>query len=90
MWASNFLGWGNGFCNWGSSVGAGPWFIGWLFPLLFWGGIFYLFFLLIKQIFSRGQSNESDAALEIVRQRYASGEIDQQEFNARKSILASK
>ena len=90
MWPNSFVGWGNGFCNWGPSFGSGPWFLGWLFPLLFWGFIIYCFIMLAKMLFSRGQSNESDIALEMLRQRFASGEIDQQEFDTRKSILVSK
>jgi putative membrane protein len=85
MWPGNFVDWGNGFCNWGPSFGSGHWFMGWLFPLLFWGIILYFFIWLIKQFIPRRQS-KSDSALEILRKRYAAGEITQQEF----ATIASK
>lgn len=81
--------WGtNSFCGWGPSFGHGPWFIGWLFPILFWGLIAYLVFSLIKSLFSSStRSSQSDAALGILRNRFAAGEIDEKEYNAQKAVL---
>ena len=79
--------WENSFCGWGSSFGHGPWFFGWLFPLLFWGHISYLAFSVIHHFFFTDQSAKSDGALDILRNRFAAGEISEQEYQAQKSVL---
>ena len=88
MWGANVSEWGNSFCGWGSSFGHGPWFMGWLFPLLLWGLIAYLAFNILKGIFSSTHSNKSDSAYEILRNRFAAGEINEKEYNAQKAVLS--
>jgi putative membrane protein len=90
MWGSNFTEWGSSFCSWGPSFGHGPWFMGWVFPLLFWGFIAYIIISIIKRLFSGNQVDQGDSALTTLRNRYAFGEINEQEYKAEKSILASK
>jgi putative membrane protein len=87
MWASNFNEWSGSFCSWGPSFGHGPWFFGWIIPLLFWGFVAYLLFSAIKYIFSGDRSKQNDSAYEILRNRFASGEIDEQEYTTQKSVL---
>lgn len=87
MWGSGFGEFGNGFCSWGPSFGHGPWFFGWLFPILFWGIIAYVVFKILSNLFSGGQTNPNDSALEILRNRFASGEINEQEYTCQKTIL---
>lgn len=90
MWGSNFNEWAGGFCSSGPFFGHGPWFSGWIFPLLFWGFIAYVAFNIIKYLISEKRSDQTDTALNILRNRFASGEITEQEYNSTKSILGAK
>lgn len=87
MWGSNFSDWGNSFCGFGPSFGHGPWFLGWVFPLLFWGVIAYLVYSVIRSLFSNKIARQNDSALELLRNRFASGEINEQEYTAQKVVL---
>ncbi len=82
---------GGGMMGWGSGgLGMG---IGWLFMLLFWGLIIVAGVFLVRWLWdqgrpaSRGEGGES--ALEILRRRYARGEIDREEFEAKKRDLVA-
>ena len=81
--------WGYSFCNWGPNFGPGSWFLGWLFPLLFWGTICFLIFSLVKSIFKRQPAIEQDSALELLRKRFANGEISEEEYLSMKAALSS-
>ncbi|MFT5731250.1 MAG: putative membrane protein [Desulforhopalus sp.] len=87
MWGSNCTAWGNSFCGFGPSFGHGPWFMGWVFPLLFWGVIVYLVYSVIRSLFSNKITGQNDSALELLRNRFASGEINEQEYAAQKVVL---
>lgn len=87
MWGSNVSDWGNSFCGLGSSFGHGPWFLGWVFPLLFWGIIAYLIYSVIRSLFSSKIERKNDSALELLRNRFASGEINEQEYTTQKVVL---
>lgn len=59
---------------------------GWLWMLLFWGGLIVLAIWLISQLFPTGnkQKNRSDAPLsaqEILDIRYARGELTEEEYD---------
>lgn len=87
MWGSNFSDWGNSFCSFGPSFGHGSWFMGWIFPLLFWGIITYIAYNIIRSIFSTKTTDQNDSALELLRKRFASGEITEQEYTTHKVVL---
>lgn len=74
--------------DWGMSWGWG----GMIFQLLFWLVIIFLIVWGVKQLAGRGQNSNlltrKDNALEILRERYAKGEIDKQEFEAKKRDLS--
>jgi putative membrane protein len=58
---------------------------GWLWMLLFWGGLIVLVIWLISRLFptSKPQVNQSDlllSAQEILDVRYAQGELTEQEY----------
>ena len=60
----------------------GPWI---LFPLLFWGGIVFLIAWTVTRIFPRGRGDDRsegprDSAEEILRERFARGEINAEEY----------
>ena len=66
----------------------GAWGIGMmLFMLLFWGLVIVGIVLGIRWLVSQGKESRSDSALEILRQRYARGEINKDEFDAKKRDL---
>ncbi|MFQ5741481.1 MAG: SHOCT domain-containing protein [Acidobacteriota bacterium] len=71
---------------WG--LGYGP--VGWMIMLLFWGlivvGVVLLLRWLLEQTRPRGGSS-GESALEILKKRYAKGEIDKEEFEAKKRDL---
>ena len=73
----------------------GMWGIGMgLFTLLVWGLVIVSLVLGIRWLLSQGRDAQgrdarSDPALEILRQRYARGEIDREEFEAKKRDLGA-
>lgn len=80
MWGSN-CGW------WGPRYFFGaPWgmFVGMLFWILILVGFFYLVSWLVKR---PSTLPSSETALEILKRRYASGEIDSEEYTKRKREL---
>ena len=75
----DMMGWGGGW-GWG-------WF-GIVHMVLWWFLIILGIVVLAKWLFGGGgRSTERDRALTILRERYARGEIDKQEFDARKRDL---
>lgn len=90
MWGQHSSNWGSNFCNFGSLFGHGPFFIGWLFPLLFWGIILFVLFSIVKSLFTGNRRSQNDSALETLRNRFASGEISESEFMAQKTVLSRK
>lgn len=84
MWPGHMGGFG-----WGSYL------LGGLLMLLFWGGIIALAFFAIRGIAgsvnrTSGQSeSDSDRSMEILKERYARGEIDREQFQKMKSDLES-
>lgn len=77
--------WGDGFGHmmWGGGFGM----VGGLMMLLFWGAIIALIVFAIRGFSAgSGSSSKSDAA-EILRERYAKGEIDDEEYERRKAKL---
>lgn len=65
--------------GWGWGMG-----IGWLISL----AILILIVIFIWRLLQgRGPSRSEDSALEILKRRYAAGEIDREEFEARKRDL---
>jgi putative membrane protein len=71
----------------------GAWGIGMMFMMLvFWGLIIVGLVLAIRWLVTQGRESRpdtarSDTAMDILRQRYARGEIDKEEFAARKRDL---
>jgi putative membrane protein len=86
----NYNGWGGmgpGMMGWGGSG-----WIGILFMVFFWVLIIVAIILLVRWLVgsSRHQnfgSQREDSALEILKKRYARGEINKEEFEAKKKDL---
>jgi len=71
------------------ATNAWPWVIGshFLGLLIFAGVIYFVIKLITKERFNSGIS--SSEALEILRQRFALGEISEEEYDHKKKILSS-
>ena len=66
----------------------GAWGFGMMFMMiLFWGLIIVGVVLAIRWLLGQGKESRSDTALEILRQRYARGEINKEEFESKKKDL---
>jgi putative membrane protein len=83
-------------CDWGWGMGPGMMGWGWLgllFIVIFWIIIVALIVLLIRWLISSAPTRtasppQEDSALEILKKRYARGEIDKEEFEAKKKDLS--
>jgi putative membrane protein len=60
-----------------------------LMMLIFWALVIIAIVLGVRWILSQGGTSRSDTAMEILRQRYARGEIEKEEFEARRKDLTS-
>lgn len=83
---------GGGMMGWGGFGGYGGYgmgFVGWLFMLLFWGLIIVGLVLLVRWLWNHGRpaAGGSDAPIEILKRRYARGEITKEEFDRMKQDL---
>ncbi|RYL87524.1 SHOCT domain-containing protein [Sporolactobacillus sp. Y61] len=77
------MGWNNGMMN-GFGIGMG--FIGWLLQLALFIALIYLAVVLVKKV-NHHHSGNSDHAESILRERFARGEITEEEYEKMKRIL---
>lgn len=78
--------------QWGwRDYGMGPgvmWGMGWIFMVIFWGLILVAFIFLVRWLVGLTRTPKADeSALEILKKRYARGEIDREEFEQKKKDL---
>ena len=67
----------------------GAWGLGMMgFMLVFWALVIVALVLGVRWLATQGREPRSDTALEILRQRYARGEINKEEFDAKKRDLS--
>ena len=59
-----------------------------LMMILFWGLIIVGLVFGIRWLVAEGRESRSDTALDILRQRYARGEINKEEFETKKQELS--
>jgi putative membrane protein len=84
--------------SWGSGW---MWWFGSVMHLLFWGLVVFVLFLLARRLWSSSQSSSeamrnsssevmrNESPMDILKRRYASGEIDREEFEQKKQDLSS-
>jgi putative membrane protein len=78
----------NGMMDYWGGYGLGwMYLIGPIFMVLFWAAIILLIIWLYKQITGSKDVTQVESALEILKKRYAKGEIDKKEFEEKKKDL---
>jgi putative membrane protein len=78
--------------HYGGDWGWGHMMFGGLMMALFWGGIILVIVLAVRWLSpgrpGPGEPHSSDQALAILKERFARGEIDREEFEERKRLLS--
>ena len=74
----------NNYGGWGYGMMGG--FGGGLLMIVFWALLIALVVWIVKEIFDR-HSNSDSKALDILKERYAKGEINKEEFESKKKDL---
>ncbi|MCL4532589.1 MAG: SHOCT domain-containing protein [Actinobacteria bacterium] len=72
----------------GYGAGSGLGWLGMIVELLFWVGLTLLVVWVAVRLLSNRRADGEDTALEILRRRYASGEISTEEYNQARNELA--
>lgn len=78
---------GLNFTNNMMNFGYGFGFFGWIFMIFWWALIIALLAVAVKWIANQSRSDGSKSALDILKERYAKGEIDKKEFEEKKKEL---
>lgn len=79
--------WRGGFGHmWGGGYGM---FGGLMMMVVFWGLVIGLIVLFVRRFSNRSDTSPQPNALDILRERYARGEIDEEEYEQRKAKLKS-
>ena len=74
--------------GWGMHPMWGVWGIAMMvMMLLFWGVVIVGIVLGIRWLMGQGRQSQQDGAMDILRQRYARGEINKEEFESKKRDL---
>ncbi len=73
--------------HWGNLFGTGYGGFGWIVMLLFWALLILGIFSISKHLLGSRQVREKESAEDILRKRYAAGELSTDEFNERLSVI---
>ncbi|WP_136798943.1 SHOCT domain-containing protein [Desulfosediminicola ganghwensis] len=96
MWSAHHGSWGGNMGHWwqgGSSWFSiwphphGPFLFNWLVPLLFWGIVLYALVSIFRYFASKSNSGATQSAMDILHNRFAAGDISEDEYISRKTVL---
>jgi len=74
---------------WYMHEGVGWWMVfGWVWIVLFWGGLIALIVWGIMKLTRRGDATPKHDPLDVAKERYAKGEISREEFEQIKKDLS--
>jgi putative membrane protein len=59
-----------------------------MMPLVFWGLVVVALVLGIRWLITQGREPRTDSPLDILKRRYARGEIDKEEYEAKKREIS--
>lgn len=79
----------NSYEGFGHMWGGGNWIFGGLMMVVFWGLIIGLIVLAVRNFSGRSDSGAGQTSMNILKERYARGEVDEEEFERRKAKLES-
>lgn len=73
---------------WGNNLGYGTMSFGWVFMILIWVLVIVGLVFLVKSFASGSNgARQQNRALDVLKERYAKGEIDKNEFEEKKKDL---
>jgi len=74
--------------HWGNITGMGYGGFGWIFMVLFWALVILGVIYLLKQLFSSSKDSVGkESAHDILKKRYAAGEITKEEYRDSLSVI---
>ena len=74
-----------------SGMGFGGFGLGWLFMILFWALVIMgIVYIINHLIVGNKISVKQETAEELLKKRYAAGEISRDEFNDRRSVISGR
>ncbi len=73
----------------GQGYGMGYGYGGWIFMIIFWAAILFLIFYFVKILAGKNTDVRRESAEDILKKRYASGEISKEEYQSMKKELSS-
>ena len=79
--------------HWGnfSGMGFGGFGLGWVFMILFWALVIMGIVYIVKHLIVGNKTSvKQETAEQILKKRYASGEISRDEFNDRLSVISER
>jgi putative membrane protein len=82
--------------EWGPGMHPVPWMWGaggllmMLMMVVFWGVVIAAIVIGLRWLVSQGRQQQPDRALDILRERYARGELSKEEFEARRQDLRDR
>ena len=79
--------------HWGNfnGMGYGGFGLGWIFMIIFWALVLLGIVYLAKELFSNNKiTAEKESAEDILKKKYASGEITKDEYSKRLEVIVKK
>jgi putative membrane protein len=77
--------------NWGYGYGLGSFgmIFGWIIMIAFWALIIWGGIAFVQWLVNQGSQKKGDTGIDILKERYAKGEISKEEFESKKKDLNS-